>query len=143
VELKFNFPVEAGSITLQCRAVEVSQVLVNLLNNAYDAIEGFSQKWIEIKVEESNESVILKVIDCGSGVNPEISDKILKPFFTTKAAGKGTGLGLSISQRIVEAHRGQFTIDTNAKNTTFVVELPKKQPNAITRTNFSFKRPEN
>jgi PAS domain S-box-containing protein len=113
--------------TIECRASQISQVLVNLITNAYDAIEQLPEKWIQIKCKKLAQSVKIEVSDCGLGIKPEIADKIMTPFYTTKEVGRGTGLGLSISQRIISEHHGTFFYDPTAANTTFVITLPLKQ----------------
>lgn len=115
-------------VVLECRAVQISQVLINLLNNSFHAIRGLPDKWIEIRSEEvGNGNLRLIVTDSGPGISSELVNKIMQPFFTTKKVGEGTGLGLSISQGIVEAHGGTLTLDTSCKNTRFIIELPLKQ----------------
>jgi C4-dicarboxylate-specific signal transduction histidine kinase len=114
------------SLRVECRGVEISQVLLNLLNNAYDAIHSLKEKWIKIEVVESeHEMVNIMVTDSGGGLSPEVQQKLMQPFFTTKAIGKGTGLGLSISKGILEAHHGRLVYDNKCPNTRFVIELPK------------------
>lgn len=127
VDLKFSFPDNYEELKIECRLVEVSQVLLNLLNNAFDAIENLSEKWIEIKVINLKNKIQFQVEDSGRGISDDLATLILTPFFTTKGAGKGTGLGLSISQRIIQSHNGKFWIDQKAKHTCFVFELPKIQ----------------
>lgn len=111
---------------IECREVQIVQVLMNLLNNSLDALEGANDKWIQIKVIDLVDKVSIGISDSGKKIPEDIAKKIMQPFFTTKAVGKGTGLGLSISKGIVEAHNGRFYIDNNAEHTTFVIELPKK-----------------
>lgn len=106
------------------RAAELLQVLVNLLNNAYDAVEPLKEKWVEIKVIQHNDKCRISITDSGDGIDPEVLDKIMMPFFTTKEVGKGTGLGLSISKGIIENHQGKFYYDMTSPNTSFVIELP-------------------
>jgi signal transduction histidine kinase len=127
VELRLRLPENIKNINVDCRSVEISQVLLNLLNNAFDAIINFDKKWVEIVVEETKSKLQVKVFDCGNGIDSVTAHKILEPFYTTKEAGKGTGLGLSITQKIIESHFGKFYIDTKSKNTCFVFEIPKKQ----------------
>jgi C4-dicarboxylate-specific signal transduction histidine kinase len=110
-------------MTIQCRPVQISQVLINLLNNSHDAILSREQKWIKISVERKNDSVQISVTDSGEGISEKVRNKIFQPFFTTKDIGKGTGLGLSISKGIVESHNGQLSIDADCKNTRFVLSL--------------------
>lgn len=66
----------------------------------------------------------ISIIDSGNGITPEIIDKIMQPFFTTKEIGKGTGLGLSTSQGILKNHNGKLYFDPSEKQTTFVILLP-------------------
>ena len=79
-------------------------------------------------MSETDENVIISVIDSGKGVPLEVQNKIFQPFFTTKEVGKGTGLGLSISKGIVEAHHGKLMIDNASPHTKFDLYLPKKPP---------------
>jgi signal transduction histidine kinase len=117
-------PVPAG-LHFKGRETEMSQVLINLLNNAYDAIKEKQVKWVRVVASEDINSLELRVIDCGSGVPMEIQEKIFQPFFTTKPIGMGTGLGLSISHGIVKNHGGQLKIDSQNANSCFVISLPK------------------
>ncbi|MFZ3230798.1 MAG: ATP-binding protein [Pseudobdellovibrio sp.] len=114
-------------ISIECRETEISQVVLNLLNNALDAVEKLPQKWVKVEVEVKNEIVIISVIDSGHGVPLEIQEKIMQPFFTTKEVGKGTGLGLSISIGIAKAHKGLLIIDRSHPNTKFSLQLPMQQ----------------
>jgi C4-dicarboxylate-specific signal transduction histidine kinase len=122
VEVRISGALDA---TLDCRAVQLSQVLLNLLNNAFDAIERERDKWIALAVKEEPDWVTLCVADSGPRIPEEIAAKIFQPFFTTKPVGKGTGLGLSISKGIVEDHGGTLTLCIDAPNTCFAVRLPK------------------
>jgi C4-dicarboxylate-specific signal transduction histidine kinase len=115
------------SLLLECRAVQIGQVLLNLLNNAHDAVEGLSEKWIELSVRDLGERVQVCVTDSGRGIAPELRGRILEPFFTTKGIGKGTGLGLSISKGIIESHQGSLFVDESSAHTRFVMDLPKSQ----------------
>ncbi|MFW7378848.1 MAG: sensor histidine kinase [Oligoflexus sp.] len=129
-------PIDDG-IEIECRAVEISQVILNFLNNAIDAVEGVEQPRIEIVVTATEDDVYFKVIDNGVGVAPEIKDKILQPFFTTKPVGKGTGLGLSISATIASHHKGQIYLDSHHPLTCFVLQLPRYKTNLANSANFS------
>lgn len=115
------------SLTLSCRATEISQVLLNLINNSFDALEGKKDPWIELQVHEAGPDVEIWVTDSGKGIPKAVQEKIFQPFFTTKEIGKGTGLGLSISKGIIEAHGGSFSIDNQCSNTRFVIRLPRRQ----------------
>jgi signal transduction histidine kinase len=107
-----------------CRPTEISQVILNLLNNAADAIANRENKWIKLEVGEWDGQVLIRTTDCGPGIPPEIESKLMEPFFTTKEPGKGTGLGLSISLGIAEAHKGSLKIDKSSPNTCFLLSIP-------------------
>lgn len=113
-------------IDIECKQVQVSQVILNLISNSVDAIGDLSVKWIEISVQDLGDKVMISVADAGLGIPPDVAHKIMQPFFTTKEIGKGTGLGLSISVGIIRAHHGEFFYDSAAVNTTFRVVLPKR-----------------
>lgn len=110
---------------IYCRPVEISQVLLNLINNSYQATMTFEHPWIKIRTEESEDKYSIIISDCGAGISPAVRRKLFQPFFTTKDVGVGTGLGLSISRGIVEGHNGRLYYLEDAPNTTFVIELPK------------------
>jgi signal transduction histidine kinase len=87
--------------------------------------------WVKVHTSTTPENVIFKISDCGTGISTATAEKIFQPFFTTKEAGKGTGLGLSISVGLIKRHNGKLYIDQNASNTTFVIELPRRQTVAL------------
>jgi C4-dicarboxylate-specific signal transduction histidine kinase len=111
-------------LTINCQAVQISQILLNLISNACDAVEGLDEQWIKVAVEFSDDQVHLSVADSGPGIKSDIQNKIFQPFFTTKDIGKGTGIGLSISQGIANQHNGTLMLNPNSKNTQFVLSLP-------------------
>lgn len=100
---------------------QIHQMLLNLLLNAIQAIEGPGQITVEIEPREEGAAVI--VTDTGRGISPEHLPNIFRPFFTTK--GNGTGLGLSLARRIVEEHHGHIDVTSAVgKGSRFVVSLP-------------------
>ncbi len=105
----------------------LSKIILNLINNASDAVAGYSDKWIQLDVNKYPEFVQISVTDSGKGLSPEVAEKIMSPFFTTKERGKGTGLGLSICKRIAESHGGSFKYNSDCPNTQFVVQIPLVQ----------------
>lgn len=115
------------SLSISCRPTQISQVLLNLLNNSFDAVRVSEEKWVTLEVGTLEHHVEISVIDSGKGISETVRDKIMQPFFTTKEIGKGTGLGLSISKSIVEDHGGKLIIDERCENTKFVVTLPLKK----------------
>lgn len=118
---------EVSGKTIECHPSQMMQVLLNLLNNAFDAVESLTEKWVRLEVTSEHDFIVFRVSDSGTGVDKEFQDKMFQPFFTTKKIGKGTGLGLSISSGLVKSHGGSIEIDTGQKNTSFVVKIPKKQ----------------
>lgn len=126
ISIKTNL--ESGCFC-ECRPGEISQIILNLLNNAFDAIDNQTERWVQIDLHKKSEDLELSVTDSGPGIPPDLREKVMTPFFTTKEFGKGTGLGLSITKGIVEAHGGHFKLDTESKQTRFVVTLPQKRKN--------------
>jgi len=128
IDVKLNLGADEGaSLLVECRSVQISQVLLNLLNNSIDAVLSKKEKWIELSIEDRGHSIEFSVKDCGLGVSESIKQQIFRPFFTTKEIGKGTGLGLSISSGIIESHQGRLWIDEDCSNTRFVFSVPKAQ----------------
>jgi signal transduction histidine kinase len=112
------------NLLLQGRPTQISQVLLNLLNNAYDAVSSSHNKEVTVEAKRKDNGVELSVSDSGPGVPIHLRTKVMEPFFTTKEVGKGVGLGLSISSGIVQAHNGRFYLDDKSLNTRFVIWLP-------------------
>lgn len=128
IELKTDlFSVE--NIEIEAKAPQIMQVLLNLLNNAFDATHALPIKWISVQALPTDFGVEISITDSGKGIPDHLLGKIMQPFFTTKDPGKGTGLGLSISKGIIEEHHGHFYYKRNSPNTCFVVELPYTQNN--------------
>jgi PAS domain S-box-containing protein len=112
-------------LQIACREVQISQVLLNLLTNALDAVAGQAgEKWVRMNIERRDESIVLSVVDSGPGVVPELKARIMEPFFTTKEVGKGTGLGLSLSRTIAEEHGGKLEVTEDHGHTCFSLTLP-------------------
>jgi signal transduction histidine kinase len=101
---------------------ELNQVWANLVDNALDAVPAGGH--VTVTATHKNDSIVVRIIDNGSGVPKEIQDRIFDPFFTTKAVGEGTGLGLGIVRRILQRHSGQIEVTSQPGRTEFVVTLP-------------------
>ena len=101
----------------------MTQVLVNLLINAADAMDGKGQ--VAVTCESAAGRVRIAVSDEGPGIERELRRKVFDPFFTTKPPGQGTGLGLSISRAIVESYGGTLELDPEAaRGARFIIDLP-------------------
>jgi C4-dicarboxylate-specific signal transduction histidine kinase len=107
-------------------AIQLEQVVLNLLTNARDAVGGVSRKAISIRSELQGSMVRLLVQDSGPGIPPGLEGRVFDPFFTTKEVGEGTGLGLSITYGIARDHDGTITVHNRpGDGATFIVELPR------------------
>ena len=121
--------------------VHLKQAIINLINNARDAVEHSEQKRISVKLSRlsddtkcahseachihCNEVAVLDIEDTGCGINSADIDKLFEPFFTTKEVGKGTGLGLSTAHGIIMSHNGSINVkSTFSKGATFNICLP-------------------
>jgi signal transduction histidine kinase len=100
---------------------ELNQVWANLVDNAIDAAPGGH---VTIEAEATDSNVVVRVIDDGHGIPPELVSRIFDPFFTTKDVGQGTGLGLDIARRIVQRHHGAIDVQSGPSGTQFSVTLP-------------------
>lgn len=114
-------------------ASQINQVLMNILSNAVQAIEGQGQIWISTQpvkdLRYKDGKIQLSIQDSGKGMSQETIEKIFDPFFTTKGVGQGTGLGLSISYGIIENHGGEIQVRSElGVGTEFIIVLPVRPP---------------
>ena len=123
--VKLTLPKVDPDIKIYCRAIQVSQVLLNLINNALDEMTDRKDGWVTVEMNLDPDYVQFSITDSGKGIPKELQNKILEPFFTTKGIERGTGLGLSISKDIIETHGGEFKLNTNHENTQFVFTVPR------------------
>ena len=109
---------------VRCNAGKINQVLLNLIVNAGQAIEGEGRITIEARREE--DFVHISIADTGKGIPREMRERIFRSGFTTKAAGEGTGLGLNISKQIIEEiHHGSLDFESEpGEGTTFHIRIP-------------------
>ena len=124
--VKLIRPAISKDISILCQSHQIVQVLVNLLNNSFDAIQELPEKWVRLEVMDHSDHVEISITDSGSGISHEVQQKIFSPFFSTKSVQYGTGLGLSISQGILRQFGGALEYDSASPNTRFVIQLPKK-----------------
>jgi len=111
-------------LLVPCRSAQISQVFVNLLSNAIDAVKKNHPAWISVKSYVADQFAVLEITDSGSGIAPQTTEKIFQPFFTTKPVGEGLGIGLSISKRMVESHGGTLEWIGNRPGACFRLRLP-------------------
>ncbi len=128
--IDFYVAEDCSEVNVVGRYGQLYQVLVNLINNAVDAIgepesspEG--RRYLRIEHEMNiDDSLSLKVIDSGPGIPKELREKVFQPFFTTKPVGKGTGLGLSISYGLMKEQGGALLYERLNDETSFILVIP-------------------
>jgi PAS domain S-box-containing protein len=119
---------------ISCVSTQISQVILNLLVNAYQALESARREGgrIVIRTRRVGSEMLLEVEDNGPGIGAEVMPRIFDPFFTTKDVGEGTGLGLSISHHIVGGHGGRIEVEsTPGAGACFRVWLPVTMPGGV------------
>ncbi len=115
-------------LTVKCDKGQIAQVMVNILHNAVQAIQGQKRNelgtiWIDTYMEGG--FVVCRIADDGPGINPEIFNRIFDPFFTTKSVGSGTGLGLSIAYGIIKKFSGELVVESEpGRGATFLIKIP-------------------
>lgn len=124
IELRIDVPDDCYVLG---RTAQLGQVVINLMSNSFDAVEGLKEKWISLKISEVKNMVKIQMMDSGRGISDEVQEKMMQPFFTTKELGKGTGLGLSIVRGIIEDHHGKFWYENKSSHTCFIIELPQAE----------------
>jgi len=111
---------------------ELNQIWSNLLDNALDAVQASGR--IDVVAERDPRGVIVRIVDNGPGIPPEIRNRIFDPFFTTKGVGKGTGLGLDIVRRLVVHNDASIEVDSQPGRTEFRVVLQADSEGAAARS---------
>jgi signal transduction histidine kinase len=104
--------------------IQFSQVLINLILNAVDALEGHPSGIIKVDFSQADKTLLCRVSDNGPGITGDVKEKLFTPFFTTKPAGKGTGLGLSISKSLMQKLGGTLSFNPEICSSCFEVRLP-------------------
>ena len=133
VEIDLQLDESVGEVPLV--AEDFSRVVLNLVNNAFDAMgerQGTGRKGqgagryepkLTVRTKSDNGAVVIEIEDNGLGIPDEMKDKILQPFFTTKKGTQGTGLGLSITNDIIKAHGGSLDVQSQPGKTLFMITL--------------------
>jgi PAS domain S-box-containing protein len=126
IELSVELPTH--EVLFSCNDVKISQIVLNLINNAKDAINSsdVKEKWIKVRIEDNVNEILIKVIDSGRGIPEHLKSKVMETFFTTKKIGKGTGLGLSLVSRFAKEHNGYVDLTEEDGHTCFQVTFPKQ-----------------
>lgn len=132
-ELKYKAEItkEFGDLPLvTCHRGQINQVLMNLLVNAAQAIEGFGK--ITVRTGVSEDRVWIDIADTGTGIDPMLVNRIFEPFYTTKGVGQGTGLGLALAHHIVHQHGGEIKVTSEpGVGSCFTVWLPIAGPSGV------------
>jgi len=110
-------------------AIRLEQVLLNLLNNALDAMADSTVRQLQIRIERQAEQCLLSIADSGGGIASEALEHVFEPFFTTKPVGAGLGLGLAVSYGIVRELGGSLEAANSEQGAVFILRLPAA-PNA-------------
>lgn len=109
--------------------IQLGHILLNLINNAYDAVLNVSRKWIVINIKEESGLLKFSIIDSGKGISKGNEENIFNPYFTEKQ--NRIGLGLSISKNNTLNIGGEISLDSNAENTTFSITIPAHRKNEL------------
>ena len=102
----------------------LQSVIMNVVMNAVDAMEGTGTLGVETTLDEAGGQVLIRISDTGKGIPDKIKPLIFEPFFTTKKPGEGTGLGLAVVYGIVKKAGGRISVDSSPSGTTFTVRIP-------------------
>lgn len=126
VDVEVSLDLAAGKLPVRGRELAARQVAVNLLQNAFDAVEGRPGSRIVVRTRDGAESVQLHIEDTGPGIPADMRNRVFEPFVTTKAPGRGTGLGLYIARRLVDEAHGVLRLhEPDAGGARFEVLLPR------------------
>ncbi|MBR2532634.1 MAG: hypothetical protein IKE56_08275 [Lachnospiraceae bacterium] len=128
--VEIEIDTECGSWCFMGNETQITQLLLNLIINAYHAMEenGGTLR-LSSKAISVSEEVVFRIADSGTGIPEDVLPHIFDPFFTTKEVGKGTGLGLAIVKNVAEQHGGTVEVrSVPGKGSTFIVRLPGIRP---------------
>lgn len=124
-DLRLETDLPPGPVMLRAGPVRFQQVIVNLLSNALDALEGHADALIRITAREAGDRLLLRISDNGPGVPQGLEERIFDPFFSTKGVGAGLGLGLSISFNIIKDFGGELRVLRESDGAVFEIDLPR------------------
>jgi C4-dicarboxylate-specific signal transduction histidine kinase len=121
--------IEETPLQVKIIAQELDQVIINILNNAKDALNerDIQDSWIHIDLHSQDQKIILTIEDNAGGVNETVKTHMFEPYFTTKHKSQGTGLGLHMSYKIVtESFGGNLYMQNTTNGAKFFIEIPLK-----------------
>ena len=133
--VNFRMSMRSQDVYALCDSNRLEQVLVNLFNNALDAMADSETRELTVGVERTDERVMIGVADTGPGIPEDIRAHLFEPFFTTKPQGQGLGLGLAISEQIVREFGGMLRVEAGGAGVNagaeFIIELPLAEQETI------------
>lgn len=123
-----SFEIEPDLPKVRAIGSELNQVWLNLLDNALDVVPNPGR--VTLSARREGDRVVVRVVDDGPGIPPEVLPQIFDPFYTTKPPGQGTGLGLEITRRLVRQSNGDIAVDSHPGRTEFRVSLAAQESDA-------------
>lgn len=129
--VRFQISHQHPEVEIELDPDQMTQVFINLINNAVDAIK--SRGTITVATRVDKQHIEFEVADSGPGISEENQKRLFEPFFSTKQMGKGTGLGLAVCYGIIKIHQGQIRVESNHDPlqgptfTRFVIQLPRRE----------------
>ena len=133
-QVRFHFT--KGTLPeVECYVKEINQVLLNVISNAIEAVDGQGDIWIDTRLDQDTPpGIAIEVKDNGAGIDKNIQSKIFDPFFTTKPVGKGTGLGLAMAYSIMQKHEGAIAVEKCAGQRREIYHHPSGQTTRMIRS---------
>ena len=119
--IQFSLVNPSQDLSICADSQMIQQVLINLVQNAMEALKGKNIKKIKVSVFRQSNKTFIRIYDNGPGIDPENADKDFIPFFTTRK--KGSGIGLSLSKQIMRLHKGNIHFQSDNNGTTFTLEF--------------------
>jgi C4-dicarboxylate-specific signal transduction histidine kinase len=133
-DVELHIPKISADLFIECRPHEITQVILNLLNNGFDAVENLKERWVRLEFKDEGDNIVVSVTDSGQGIEPSVREKLFEDFFTTKDPSRGAGLGLGVSKKIMDKHHGVLRYDESSANTRFEFRMPKSQGSAKSKS---------
>jgi signal transduction histidine kinase len=125
MHVKVETALDAELPAILADADQLTQVLLNVGGNAVDAMPGGGTLRFETEWRRDADAILVRAIDTGTGMTPEVMARIFEPLFTTKPEGRGTGLGMSVSLGIIKDHDGTLDVQSEpGRGTTITIKLP-------------------